>query len=110
MSFRATASEKNAEWILSNTNYGVPFVSTVNKGQVGAVGVPFVSMVNKGQVGAVICTGVYVFFGQTQLAFVYLAFRRLALFSFTPRRAELRGLTCSRWGIGLNPTINLSSP
>ena len=94
MSFRATASEKNAEWILSNTNYGVPFVSTVNKGQVGAV----------------ICTGVYVFFGQTQLAFVYLAFRRLALFSFTPRRAELRGLTCSRWGIGLNPTINLSSP
>ena len=32
--FRATQTEKNKDWVLSNTNYGVPFVSTVNKGQV----------------------------------------------------------------------------
>ncbi|GAX76470.1 hypothetical protein CEUSTIGMA_g3915.t1 [Chlamydomonas eustigma] len=36
-SYRATASDKNKDWILSNTSYGVPFVSTVNKGQVSAV-------------------------------------------------------------------------
>ncbi len=36
-SYHATMSERNSDWILSNTHYGTPFVSTVNKGQVSAV-------------------------------------------------------------------------
>ena len=36
-SYRASASEKNKDWVLSQTQYGSPFVSSVNKGDVSAV-------------------------------------------------------------------------
>mmetsp|Transcript_24178 Transcript_24178/g.52814 ORF Transcript_24178/g.52814 Transcript_24178/m.52814 type:complete len:561 (-) Transcript_24178:1171-2853(-) len=36
-SYRASPSDKNKDWVLSTTDYGVPFVSAVSKGQVSAV-------------------------------------------------------------------------
>lgn len=36
-SYHASASEQNKDWILSQTQYGAPFVSSISKGQVHAV-------------------------------------------------------------------------
>jgi glutamine amidotransferase/cyclase len=36
-SYRATPSAANKDWVLSTTQYGEPFVSSINKGQVSAV-------------------------------------------------------------------------